>query len=253
MFSNSPLVTVTNLTKHCNKRKKPIEIITIHCYVGQVTATQGCNYFKSTTREVSSNYVVGYDGSIGLSVEEKNRSWCTSSESNDQQAVTIEVACEKVYPYTVTPKAFAALLDLVEDICRRNNITELKWKADKNLIGKNNEQNMTVHRWFKATECPGEYLYNKMGEIAATVNNRLHSQKYRGYSVQTGAFGVKQNAVNMADNLTNEGFECYVEYNPENGYYIVQTPTFNDRETAEDRLSRIKELGVKAFIKIREV
>ena len=34
------------------------------------------------------------DGSIGLYVEEKNRSWCSSSNANDQRAITIEVAAD---------------------------------------------------------------------------------------------------------------------------------------------------------------
>lgn len=253
MYTNSPLVTYKNLTSHYHKRKDAIDTITIHCYVGQVTAKQGCDYFRTTTREVSSNYVVGCDGSIGLSVEERNRSWCSSSPANDHRAITIEVACDKVYPYTVTPKAYAALLDLCEDICKRNNIKALKWKNDKNLIGKPEQQNMTVHRWFKATECPGQYLFERMGQIAEEVNKRLNSNTARGYSVQTGAFGVKANAVSMADNLTKEGFECHVQYNPDNGYYIVQTPTFPDRECAEAKLAQLENIGVKGFIKLKEV
>ena len=99
-YSNSPLVTYTNLTKNrTSPRNHAIDTITIHCYVGQVTAKQGCDYFATTTRQCSANYVVGTDGSIGLSVEEKNRAWTSSSKSNDNRAITIEVASDKTHPY----------------------------------------------------------------------------------------------------------------------------------------------------------
>ena len=173
-MSNSPLVTYTRITKNrTSPRNHAIDTITIHCIVGQWTAKQGCDYFATTDREWSANYIVGKDGSIGLSVEEKDRSWCSSSGSNDHRAITIEVASDTSHPYAVTDAAFAALLDLVEDICRRNGIKKLLWKADKSLIGKVDQQNMTVHRWFANKACPGDYLYNRHGEIAAEVNRRL--------------------------------------------------------------------------------
>ena len=173
-MSNSPLVTYTRITKNrTSPRNHAIDTITIHCIVGQWTAKQGCDYFATTDRECSANYIVGKDGSIGLSVEEKDRSWCSSSGSNDHRAITIEVASDTSHPYAVTDAAYAALVDLVEDICRRNGIKKLLWKADKSLIGKVDQQNMTVHRWFANKACPGDYLYNRHGEIAAEVNIRL--------------------------------------------------------------------------------
>lgn len=173
-FTNSSLVTYKRLTSNCTKnRNHVIDTITIHCIVGQWTAQQGCDYFATTDREVSSNYIVGRDGSIGLSVEEKDRSWCSSSSSNDNRAITIEVASDTVHPYAVNEKAYAALIDLCVDICKRNGIKELKWKADKSLIGQVDKQNMTVHRWFAPKTCPGEYLYERHGAIATEVNKRL--------------------------------------------------------------------------------
>lgn len=192
-MSNSSLVTYTKLSPHCNKpRNHVIDTITIHCFVAQVTAQEGCNAKKfvnyNANNGSSCNYVVGRDGSIGLCVEEANRSWCSggkdilgrtikvngiSGKDNDHRAVTIEVASDTKAPYAVTEKAYAALLDLVTDICKRNNIKELKWKGDKSLVGNVDKQNMTVHRWFANKACPGDYLYNKHGEIATEVNRRL--------------------------------------------------------------------------------
>lgn len=170
-FTNSKLVTYTRLTRNkTTGRKHAIDTITIHCYVGQVTAKSGCDYFATTKNKCSANYVVGKDGSIGLSVEEKDRPWTSSNADNDNRAVTIEVACDTTHPYAVTDKAYAALINLCADICKRNNIERLMWKGDKSLIGQVDKQNMTVHRWFKNKACPGEYLYSRHGDIAAKVN-----------------------------------------------------------------------------------
>ena len=177
-YTNSSLVTYTNITKNkTSPRNHEIDTITIHCYVGQVTAKQGCDYFATTDRQASSNYIIGYDGSIGLSVDEKDRSWCTDSPSNDNRAITIEVACEPTHPYTITDKALESLIKLIADICERNNIKELKWKGDKSLIGQVDKQNMTVHRWFAAKACPGDYLYGLHGTIADRVNALLNESK----------------------------------------------------------------------------
>lgn len=176
-MGNSPLVTYTRLTKKCTSpRNHAIDTITIHCIVGQWTAKQGCDYFATTDRRCSVNYIVGKDGSIGLCVEEKNASWCSWSSANDNRAITIEVASDTKPPYAVTDKAYNALIELCADICRRNGIKRLLWQNDKKLIGQTDKQNMTVHRWFKDTDCPGEYLLSRHGDIAQKVNSKLSGE-----------------------------------------------------------------------------
>lgn len=179
-MSNSSLATYKRITKNkTTMSNKKINRISIHCFVGQVTAKRGVDFFATTDRQSSCNYVVGYDGSIGLSVEEKDRSWCTSSAENDNQAITIEVSSESVHPYKITDAAYEALLNLVEDICKRNNKTKVIWNSDKTqaLAYKpmENEIVLTVHRWYANKACPGEYLFNKHGKIAAVVTERLNS------------------------------------------------------------------------------
>ena len=99
-MSNSPLATYTRITKNkTSPRNHAIDTITIHCIVGQWTAKQGCDYFATTDRQCSTNYVVGKDGSIGLSVDEKDRSWCSSNGTNDNRAITIEVASDTTRRY----------------------------------------------------------------------------------------------------------------------------------------------------------
>ena len=92
---------------------------------------------------------------------------------HEKNFTTIEVASDTTHPYKVTDAAYQALITLLADICKRNGIKSLRWKADKSLIGKVEQQNMTVHRWFAPKACPGDYLYNLHGQIAAEVNKRL--------------------------------------------------------------------------------
>ena len=177
-MSNSPLVTYTKLSpNHSGRRNHVIDTISIHCMAGNASVETCGALFADPSRKASSNYGIGSDGRIALYVDEANRSWCTSNAANDNRAITIEVANNGGAPdWPVSGKAYSALLDLLTDICRRNGIKKLLWKGDKALIGQVEQQNMTVHRWFAAKACPGDYLYNRHGEIAAEVNRRLKGE-----------------------------------------------------------------------------
>ena len=176
-MSNSKLVNYTRISPNKNSpRNHKIDTITIHCVVGQCSVETLGNIFAPTSRQASSNYGIGYDGKIGMYVEEKDRSWCSSSASNDNRAITIEVASDTKHPYAVNEKAFAALLDLVTDICKRNGIKRLVWSTNKkDRMNHLNGCNMTVHRDYANKSCPGDYLYNRHGQIADEVNKRLGS------------------------------------------------------------------------------
>lgn len=175
-MSNSPLVAYTKISPNkTSPRNHVIDTISIHCTAGQNSVETLGNIFSKISRKASSNYGIGYDGKIGMYVEEKDRSWCTSSASNDNRAITIEVASDSTHPYLVKDAAYNSLIALLVDICKRNNIKELKWKADKSLIGQVSKQNMTVHRWFANKACPGDYLYNLHYKIAYEVNKQLGS------------------------------------------------------------------------------
>ena len=176
-MSNSALISYTKLSpNHSGKRTKKIDTITIHCMAGQLSVESCGALFAQSSRQASSNYGIGNDGRIALYVDEGNRSWCTSSNANDQRAVTIEVASDATHPYAVNSKAYDALLDLVTDICKRNEIKKLVWSTNKNeRMNHLNGCNMTVHRDYANKACPGDWLYNRHGEIAAEVNRRLGS------------------------------------------------------------------------------
>ena len=179
-YTNSPLVVYTKLSPNCSKpRNHTIDRITIH-HMAWVKATiEQCGAsFANASREASSNYGIGYDGRIGLYVEEKNRAWTSSSASNDNRAVTIEVANSTGAPdWKVSDASYKALINLVTDICIRNGKTKIIWFGDKdkalNYQPKQNEMVMTVHRYFSSTSCPGPYLLGKHPDIAKRVNENL--------------------------------------------------------------------------------
>jgi len=175
-MSNSSLVSYTQISPNkTSPRNHAIDTITIHCMAGNLSIETCGNVFAPSSRQASSNYGIGSDGRIGMYVEEKDRSWCSSNAANDHRAVTIEVANDggAETGWHVSDKAYQALINLVADICKRNNIKKLLWKGDKSLIGQISQQNMTVHRWFAAKACPGDYLYNLHGQIADAVNAKL--------------------------------------------------------------------------------
>ena len=186
-MSNSPLVSHTMISPNRNApRDHTIDTITIHCVVGQLSAEGIGNCFASPSAQASCNYGIGTDGCIVLCVEEKDRSWCSSNAANDNRAVTIECASDTTHPYAINDKVYRSLINLCVDICQRNGIKEMKWKADRSLIGQPDKQNMTVHRWFANKACPGDYIYNRLGQIAAEVNARLGNDVGTVYTSITG-------------------------------------------------------------------
>lgn len=176
-MSNSPLVSYTKISPNkTSPRNHKIDTVTVHCVVGQCSVETLGNIFAPTSRQASANYGIGTDGRVGMYVEEKDRSWCSSNAANDHRAVTIEVASDTTEPYAVNAKAYAALIDLLVDICQRNGITKLVWSTNKaDRVNHKNGCNMTVHRDYANKSCPGTYLYERHAQIASEVNKRLGS------------------------------------------------------------------------------
>lgn len=171
-MGNSSLVNYTKISPNKNSpRNKPITKITIHHMAGNLSVEACGNIFASPSRQASSNYGIGSDGRVGLYVDEKDRSWCSSSPENDHQAITIEVANSGGAPdWKVSDAALKKLIELCADICRRNGIKKLNFTGNKS-------GNLTMHKMFAATACPGPYLESKFPYIANEVNKMLNAQK----------------------------------------------------------------------------
>ena len=148
-MSSSKLVNYTKLSPNCNSpRNHKIDKITIHHMAGNLTVEQCGALFSQSSRQASSNYGVGTDGRIGLYVSESDRSWCSSNAENDNRAVTIEVANDK------------------PSDADKWHIKKLNFTGDKS-------GNVTLHKWFAATACPGPYLESKIPFIVEQVNKKL--------------------------------------------------------------------------------
>lgn len=177
-YTNSSLVSYTKLSpNHSGQRTHAIDRITPHCVVGQCSVETLGSIFLPTSRQASCNYGIGVDGRVGMYVEEKNRSWCSSSSANDQRAVTIECASDTAEPYAFKDVVYQKLITLCADICKRNGKKKLLWLGDKDKTlsyePKSDEMVLTVHRWFANKSCPGSWMYARMGDLAAKVTAQL--------------------------------------------------------------------------------
>lgn len=177
-YTNSPMVSYTKLSpNHSGQRTHSIDRITPHCVVGQCSVETLGRIFTPTSKQASCNYGIGLDGRVGMYVEEKNRSWCSSSNANDQRAATIECASDSTEPYAFKDVVYQTLIKLCVDICQRNGKTKLLWLGDKdktlNYTPKADEMILTVHRWFANKSCPGNWMYARMGDLAAKVTAAL--------------------------------------------------------------------------------
>ena len=223
-YTNSPMVSYTKLSpNHSGQRTHSIDRITLYCVVGQCSVETLGNIFYPTSRQASCNYGIGPDGRVGMYVEEKNRSWCSSSAANDQRAITIECASDSTEPYAFKDIVYRTLIKLCVDICKRNGKTKLLWLGDKtktlNYSPKSNEMVLTVHRWFANKSCPGNWMYSRMGDLAEKVTAALGDtattpkQLYRVRKTwsdsksQKGAYKILANAKACADK--NPGYSVF--------------------------------------------
>ena len=182
-MSNSPLVTYKRLSPNCTKpRNHKIDRIVIHHMAGNLTVQQCGAVFAPSSRQASSNYGVDSNGNVGMYVEEKNRSWATSSPATDHRAVTIEVANSKTGgDWPVSTKALNKTIELCADICKRNGIKKLNYTGDK-------KGNLHMHCWYAATSCPGPYLKSKFSYIAKEVNKLLEAEITKATAKYSGTF-----------------------------------------------------------------
>ena len=260
-YTNSSLVSYTKLSpNHSDKRTHSIDRITPHCVVGQLSAESICGCFTSTSRQASCNYGIGTDGRVSLCVEEKNRSWCSSSNANDQRAVTIECASDMKAPYAMNSKVYESLIKLCTDICKRNGKKKLLWLGSKskalNYSPKSDEMVITVHRWFANKSCPGDWLYSRLDDLAEKVTKNLSgtatstptttTKKETLYRVQVGAYSVKNNADVQLKKVKAAGFDTYMV--KVGGLYKIQVGAYSKKENAEAMQKKLKAKGFDAFI-----
>lgn len=272
-MSNSSLVSYTKLSPNCDHpRNHAIDKITIHHMAGDLSVETCGNLFANPNREASANYGIGSDGRVGLYVDEGDRAWASASPSNDNRAVNIEVANDATGgDWPVSNAAYSKLIDLCVDICQRNGIKALNYTGGA-------DGNLTEHRMFVATACPGPYLHERMGRIAAEVNSRLSAQPAKSVDevareVIRGEWG---NDSDRRQRLEAAGYDYDAVQNHVNAIltggepeqpapaepvepapaepvpaviYRVQVGAFAVRENAEKMLQRLKDAGFEGYIR----
>ena len=254
-YTNSSLISYTQLSpNHSGQRTHSIDRITPHCVVGQLSCESICGCFTSPSREASCNYGIGTDGRISLCVEEKNRSWCSSSNANDQRAITIECASDTTEPYAMNDKVYASLINLCTDICKRYGKKKLLWFADKdkslNYNPAADEMIITVHRWFSNKSCPGNWLYARLGDLATKVTANLGGSTSPTadnlYRVQVGAYKNKANAEAQLNRVKAAGFDTYMVQ--VDGMYKIQVGAYRQKANADSMMAKLKSASFDAFV-----
>lgn len=241
-------------TKKSNPRTQKVTKITIHCMAGNMVAEACARYHLTCKDPVSANYYVGTDGAICAGVSENRRAWTSSSEWNDQRAITIEVANNGGAPdYPVSDAAYKATIALCADICKRYGITP-HYDGTKNA-------SLTEHRMYAAKSCPGAYLHDRLasGQIArdimtamgsvAPVQQEKTQQTSSGkvmYRVQVGAFKSKTGADNYLRQLNAVGINGFVRQS--GNMYKVQVGAFAQKSNATAQAERLKASGYNAFV-----
>ena len=220
-YTNSPMVAYTYLSpNHSGQRTHSIDRITPHCVVGQCTAEGLGGWFAKSSTQASSNYGIDKDGRVGLYVEEKNRSWCSSSNANDQRAITIECASDTTEPYAFRDVVYQTLIKLCVDICKRNGKNKLIWFGDKDktlaYTPKAGEMILTVHRWFANKSCPGNWMYARMGDLASKVTAQLGGSAEPETPTKTsGTQASSLSGLSEADVIKKVGPLCSADMNEE--------------------------------------
>ena len=199
-YTNSAMVAYTKLSpNHSGQRTHSIDRITPHCVVGQCSAEGLDDWFAKSSTQASSNYGIDKDGRVGLYVEEKNRSWCSSSNANDQRAITIECASDTTEPYAFRDVVYQTLIKLCIDICQRYGKTKLLWLGDKdktlNYSPAANEMVLTVHRWFANKSCPGNWMYARMSDPAEKVTTALETTAQPSAPETSGRVSLRKNVL----------------------------------------------------------
>lgn len=189
-MSNSPLISYTKISPfRASPRERKIDCVAVHCAVGQLSVETLGQIFQ--TKPASSNYGIGSDGRIALYVPESDRSFCTSTIEGDSRAVTIECASDAREPYAFNEKVWRSLVDLLADICIRNDIPRLKWSDSKEeRVNHLNGVNMLAHRDYNSGKsCPGTWCFARERLLAQEVNSILAAErgvKYRAFLEKNG-------------------------------------------------------------------
>lgn len=252
-MTNSKLIDEIILSpNHSGLRNEKISKIAIHHAAGVIKGRDLAKIFLPRQRQASSNYIIGSDGKIILGVDKKNRAWTTSSPWCDNRAITIEVGNSTRGPnWEISDFVLDRLIELVTDICIRNNIYHCSYTGDKNGV-------LQKHEWYANTNCPGPFLGNKFPFIAREVNKRLRKNKnqnlyrvrksFKDKKSQKGAFKYFDNAKKCAKKyklkvFDESGYEIYPRNNLKSVDTLAREVIRGDWGNGKERKNRLEKAG----------
>ena len=225
-MSNSSLVNTTVWCAEGNythgRSGRNIEMVALHHMAGVLSAEQCGSIFQQSGRGASANYGIGYDGKIGLYVDEYNTAWANSNWDSNCKSVSIELSNSSVGgDYPVSDTVLNKAIDLITDIFKRNNL--------------------------------GDYVRSKLDYIVDKVNEKLGLNSNSGtssndnlYKVQVGAFSKKENAEKLANEIKNKGVDtCIIT---EDGLYKVQCGAFENVDNAKNIAKTLNNMGYDTYI-----
>lgn len=262
-YTNSPLVNYTKIspnktTTRVHKTHNPngvIDKITIHHCAGKASVETIGNIFVDPERQASSTYGIGTDARIGMYCEEKHRPWTSSSAANDYRAVTIEVSNDQIGGnWHVSDKVLDKLVELCVDICKRNGIKKLNYTGDKN-------GNLTMHKWFVATNCPGPYLESKFPWIAEQVNKKLNTSTSAAAKPTTNTNTGATSSYKAGQAITLSGTSLYSSSTTSKAsgtrsgtYYVWSTDMINKRIRITNSASNAGKTGqVTGWVNVADI
>lgn len=235
-------------TAKSNPREYAVSKITIHHMACNMEADDCARMHLNSSVQASANYYIGSDGTICGGVSEDRRAWTSASWDNDHHAITIEVSNNSGAPnWTVSNKAYEAMIALCADICQRYGI-EPHYNGSPSGT-------LTIHQMFVATSCCGTYLIGKHkdGSIERDIRAKMGEQPEPQpaetlYRVQVGAFKNKDNALKQKAKLEADGYQTYV-CKTSGDIMRVQCGAFRKKANAEVLLKQLKDDGYSdAFI-----
>lgn len=146
--------------------------ICIHYMAGNLSIETCGQIWQTPGRNGSSTYGIGSDGRIACYVDENDIAWCNSNWDSNVRSASIETANFSPNDSRVTDEALNSLIELIADIVKRNGMGKL-------VKG----QNLTWHKMYTDTSCPGDYLLSKLDYIVEQVNkiNAPAKIKYRSH------------------------------------------------------------------------
>ena len=232
-MSNSRLIVYddSDTEKHSD-RTGSITRITIHS-AGNVLSLEDFSSLIRYTSNTSWHYAIANDGSIGFFLDESYASWTSNNADNDDKAVNIMVSLSaQTRQEPISAAAYQSLIYLCEDICRRNNISRLRY------TGKLAGSNITMHKWFvPSLTCPGAYISARYKDIVQRVNARLALPDTLPYVISSDV-----QTVTSYDYLQTGTVQFPISWtDPENLTPYIATIS---RNTPDFNIRRLQDMGV---------